>query len=199
MVVWGDELGRTQNGNNNPYNIDSVATWNNYAMIATSHPNAIPTGYGSTYHDNFGKATNPDGRNPLFCFAAYVARLRQNHVALRQRKYGDWLMDSGEDVTYQFKKEDGQTDLENGNRCIWLRIDGSGVGDRDFLLFINMHSKPVSYQIPSFGGQWRRLIDTATWAEPEYNCWTLEKAAVVAGEYEAHPFSVVVLTEVLPM
>ena len=33
MFVAGDEFGRTQNGNNNPWEIDSVAMWNNYAMI----------------------------------------------------------------------------------------------------------------------------------------------------------------------
>ena len=57
MVVWGDEFGRTQKGNNNAYNIDSVATWNNYKAIATNSPTAIPTGYGGAYHDNFGFAS----------------------------------------------------------------------------------------------------------------------------------------------
>lgn len=38
MTVSGDEFGRTQNGNNNPYNIDSVATWSSYNMVAINHP-----------------------------------------------------------------------------------------------------------------------------------------------------------------
>ena len=63
MVVWGDELARTQKGNNNPYNVDSVATWNNYQMIATNSPTAVPTEYGGVYHDNVGIATNNDGCN----------------------------------------------------------------------------------------------------------------------------------------
>lgn len=196
MVVWGDELGRTQNGNNNPYNIDSVATWNNYAMIATPSPTALPTGYDVAYHDNFGTATNADGVNPLFWFAAYVARLRQAHPALRQRKYGDWLMNEGEDVTYQFKQEDGRRGLGEGNRCIWLCIDGSGVDDHDFLLLINMYSQPVTFWVPTEEPKpYVRLIDTAAWAEPMHNCWPVESAEGIRDAYEVHPFSIVVLEE----
>ena len=44
MLVAGDEFGRTQNGNNNPYNVDAPGTWNNYNMIATDSPNAVATG-----------------------------------------------------------------------------------------------------------------------------------------------------------
>ena len=29
--VFGDEFGRTQNGNNNPYNLNTIGMWNNWA------------------------------------------------------------------------------------------------------------------------------------------------------------------------
>ena len=57
MFVAGDEFGRTQNGNNNPWEIDSVAMWNNYAMIPTNAPQQVPVAPGVTdasYHDNLG-------------------------------------------------------------------------------------------------------------------------------------------------
>ena len=53
MSLYGDEFGRTQNGNNNMYNVDSDASWNNYAMINTDSPNKVSIPGGS-YHDNFG-------------------------------------------------------------------------------------------------------------------------------------------------
>jgi glycogen operon protein len=198
MTVWGDEFGRTQNGNNNAYNIDSVATWNNYAMIATNRPTAIPTGDGGAYHDNFGTGINADGRNPLFRFAASIADLRHRHPCLRQRKYGDWLMDSGEDVTYQFKRAEGLSDIADGDRCLWLRIDGSAVKDHDFLLLINMDSHPHRFGIPlDEGREWRRIIDTAAWAETRCNLWSLEDdAEPMMGEYEVSPWSIVVLEEI---
>jgi len=196
MVVWGDELGRTQNGNNNAYNIDSVATWSNYQQIVRNDPTAIPTGGGGSYHDNFGTATNADGRNPLFQFAAFVAGLRRDHPCLRQRKYGDWLMDSGEDVTYQFRRPDGYSGLEPGDRCVWLQIDGSAVGDHDFLLMINMDSHRHGFAVPAADGlQWVRIIDTAEWAEPNCNYWREAEADVIAGDYEVAPWAVVVLEQ----
>lgn len=203
MIVWGDELGRTQNGNNNTYNIDSVATWNNYYAIATNAPTAIGNGYLESYHDNFGTAESRSDRNPLFLFARYVACLRQNHLALRQHKYADFVMDSGDDVTYLFKKTNGIEDLSGNDRCIWLRIDGSEVGDNDFLVLINMYSEMIDFTVPAAVStqnnpvlQWRLLIDTAAWAEPNCNFWSVEKAAVIENNYQVHPFSVVVLVEI---
>ena len=203
MVVWGDELGRTQNGNNNPYNIDSVATWNNYRMIATNAPNNIPTEYGGAYHNNFGIATTADGVNPLFMFARHITHLRKNHIALRQHQYADFEMDSGDDVTYQFRKNDGHSYLDSSDRCVWLRIDGSEVEDHDFLLLINMHSEPVSFSVPSQESaqdnqpkQWVLLIDTAAWAEPNYNYWPVQQANTIIDNYQVSPFAIVVLEEI---
>lgn len=106
-------------------------------------------------------------------------------------------MESGGDVTYLFKREDGASDLSDGNRCVWLRIDGSEIGETDFLLFCNMYSERVLFTIPQprVGGRWVHLIDTATWAEPVFNCWSEDAAAVVSGRYEVEAFSVVVLRE----
>ncbi|ERN42420.1 type II secretory pathway, pullulanase PulA [Rubidibacter lacunae KORDI 51-2] len=199
MCVMGDEFGRTQNGNNNPYNIDSVATWNNYDAIATHAPTAIPTGDCGTYHDNFGTAATPPACNPLFHFARYLTHFRQLHPALQQAIYADFVLDAGEDVTYLFRAADGRSPLQEHARCVWLRIDGSEVGDRDFLVAINMHFEPVVFHVPieSETQIWVRRIDTAAWAEPECNYWQ-GATAVIRGSYGVHPHAIAVLEEVAP-
>ncbi|MCP5363768.1 MAG: glycogen-debranching protein [Hyphomicrobiales bacterium] len=198
MAVWGDEFGRTQNGNNNAYNIDSVATWSNYGMVATHAPNAIETGGGGAYHDNFGTADCAEDRNPLFVFVTNLLRLRRESRALQQRRYADLVMDSGGDVTYSFKREDGISDLYDSNRCVWLRIDGSEVGETDFLLLCNMYSEDMEFAIPQAanGRRWVRIIDTAGWAEPSFNCWVQDQAGEIRDSYEVESFSCVVLREV---
>ncbi len=198
MVVWGDEFGRTQNGNNNAYGIDSVATWSNYETIGTHHPQAVATGGGGAYHDNLGTADGNPRRNPLFQFARFVGNLRRNSSALQQRQYADLVMESGGDVTYDFRALDGQTSLTPGDRCVWLRIDASQVGEQDFLVLMNMAASKVRFQVPraTSGSRWLRRIDTAAWAEEQDNCWTLAEAAEVIGDYEVHPRSIVVLQEV---
>jgi isoamylase len=184
MVVWGDEFGRTQNGNNNPWNVDSVATWNNYWMIPTHAPHRVPTGGGGAYHDNFGVAASAPNKNPLFAFVCYVL-------------YGDLELGNG-DVTYLFRREDGESELEAWNRAVWVRIDGSSLGEGDFLLFLNLYDLELEFRVPDLGAarRWVRIIDTASWAEPEFNSWHPDRAATIASNYRVHPWSVVVLEEV---
>jgi len=192
MSVYGDEFGRTQNGNNNPYNVDSVATWNNYTMINTDSPHLVATGGGGSYHNNYGtdNATGSlAGKNDLFLFVHKLLTLRKSHPALRQSDYS---------VSYTFKKENGTDNLENWNRCVWVRIDGSSVGDHDFLVFVNMWTETVPYIVPpaESGKKWVRIIDTASWAEPYNNFWDVSSAQEITTSYGVNGWSVVVLEEV---
>ena len=187
MIVWGDEFGRTQNGNNNPYNIDSVATWNNYNMINTDSPHTVATGGGSAYHNNFGTFGNSKNRNGNFEFAKYMMKLRASEPALNQADYS---------VSYDFKKEDGSTNLSDSDKCVWIKINGSTVsGGSDYLVFMNMYTAPANFAIPAAesGHKWVRLADTAYWAEKDFNCWTLDKVTACTGTYGVNPWSVVIL------
>ena len=197
MIVSGDEFGRTQNGNNNPYKIDSVAMWNNWEMLATTRPHTVPTGGSGAYHDNYGDDRHADGRNGLFQFVRYLATLRRSCESLRVTRFGDLVLDSGDDVTYWFKREDGATDLSDGDRRVHWRIDGSAIGERDLLLCVNMHAWSSDFLLPppERRRRWRRLIDTAAWAEPEGNCWPVERAPVMGTHYTVHPYSIAVFQE----
>jgi len=108
----------------------------------------------------------------------YLTSLRRACDSLRVTRFGDFVLDSGDDVTYWFKREDGSTDVSDGDRRIHWRIDGSAVGERDLLLCVNMHAWSSDFLLPApeRGRRWRRLIDTAAWAEPEGNCWPIESA-----------------------
>ncbi len=169
MIVWGDEFCRTQNGNNNPYNVDSVATWNNYNMINTASPHSVPTGdvSGGTmaYHNNFGTFANTANVNGNFKFMQYMLNLRESEPALRQDTYT---------VGYDFKKENGSSTLSDDDRCVWLHINGDAVsGGHDYLVFMNMYTEEVSFTIPApkSGYHWTRLVDTSNWAETNFNIW----------------------------
>jgi hypothetical protein len=190
MIVYGDEFGRTQNGNNNPYNIDSVATWNNYGMIDTDSPQLEPTGGGGAYHDNLGTDGNADGINGNFVFARRMLNLRASSPALRQAGYdmGIWYM-----------KEDGVTTFNSStDRCAWIRMDGSSVGDGDYLIFSNMYTTTVRFTVPAAeaGMRWVRLADTASWAETHCNSWDIADAATITTQYDVNAWSMVILKEV---
>jgi isoamylase len=197
MTCGGDEFARTQNGNNNPYKLDSIGMWQNYSMIASSAPNAVYTGGSGIYHDNYGRDAGVTGKNGLFLFVHHVIGLRKTHESLRQNKFGDLELDKGRDVTFLFKDADGIGDLTGQENIIHWRIDGSAVGGEDFLVFINMDPSEIEFTIPAPtpGKRWLRLIDTANWAESQGNYWPKEKADSMGTVYTVNSRSIVVLLE----
>jgi isoamylase len=197
MSVYGDELGRTQNGNNNPWSLDTVATWTNYDMIATNAPHQVPTGCAAAYHDNYGADEGTSGKNGFFLFVRHVLGVRKRYRCLRQTVFGDFALGGADNVTFLFSRPDASSPLEPGDRALEWWIDGSAIGEDDFLLLVNMRHEPCELRVPPARGQreWRRIIDTAHWAEPSGNAWAPERGALVPAEtrYGAHPYSVVVL------
>lgn len=192
MIVWGDEFSRTQNGNNNPYNIDSVATWSNYNMINSSSPHLVATGGSGSYHNNFGDFNNTANVNGNFKFMNYMLKLRAREPAFQQTNYS---------VPYDFKKENGADTLTDGDRCVWVRINGSTVsGGSDYLVFMNMYTAEVPFTIPAAasGKSWVRIADTQNHFESDFNCWNDNAidAAVVSTSYGVAPWSVVILKQV---
>ena len=197
MIVWGDEFSRTQNGNNNPYNIDSVATWSNYNMINTKEPHLVATGGAGSYHNNFGTFTNTKNVNGNFMFMKYMLALKANEPALNQADYG---------VGYDFKNVDGKTDLTDGDRCVWLRINGSGVTGTDsegntvqgsdYLVFMNMYTTDVSFSVPTANGEeWKLMVDTSSAKESNFNYWEVSDTSDVysSATYSVPAWSVVIM------
>ena len=188
MIVWGDEFCRTQNGNNNPYNIDSVATWSNYNMINTDSPHSISTGDGGSYHNNFGTFNNAEDINGNFVFMNYMLKLKAKEPALNQKNY------SSVKYTYSSPSEYASSD-------VMIHIDGSAVsGGSDYLLCMNMTGGEVKFTLPSAvsGKSWVRIVDTQSYFETEFNCWNDETvdSVEISGQYGVAPWSVVIFKEV---
>ncbi|GMA21827.1 isoamylase [Arsenicicoccus piscis] len=199
MVVSGDEMGRTQNGNNNPWALNTVGMWNNWAMATSNHPDALPVDPerpAIRYHDNLGAATTPDGVNPVFVLATYLARLRQQQPGLRQHSYGNQELDDS-DVTYLFTTPDGAGRPNPGDRAVRVHIDGSPAGGSDLLVLINMADVEVPFAVPAAasGKTWRRIVDTSARAEPVACCWQPAAAGQVIDRADVPAWSITVLLE----
>lgn len=195
MLVAGDEFGRTQNGNNNPWAIDTIAMYNNYEMAATNHPQAVlvdPDQPEWRYHDNLGTFAGDD--NGLFRFAAYLAHFRQGSPLLRQRRWGNLTADD-DDVSY-LAQNPGRTGYPRpGDRALQLHINSARKGD--LLMLINMSDRPCHYTLQPRpqGLAWKLIVDTSTWAEDVDNHWRGEDASVIAGTYTVQPWAIAVLQE----
>ncbi|MBQ1175057.1 MAG: chitobiase/beta-hexosaminidase C-terminal domain-containing protein [Treponema sp.] len=199
MIVYGDEFGRTQNGNNNPYNIDSVATWNNYLMVATDSPHTVSTGSDGkaecgTYTDKFGKFANTEGKNGNFDFARFVMNERLNNESLRQI--------TGVDAPIEWYSTAGVKGWEDSGCKKAVMINGSGAKNGGtYYMMINMTGSDASFTIPapSSGNEWTRIVDTGNWAETNCNYWEETDTSYrrdSSSTYSVGPYTVTILKQV---
>lgn len=199
MIVYGDEFGRTQNGNNNPYNIDSVATWNNYSMVATDSPHTVSTGSDGkaecgTYTDKFGKFANTESKNGNFDFARFVMNERLNNESLRQI--------TGVDAPIEWYSTAGVKGWEDSGCKKAVMINGSGAKNGGtYYMMINMTGYDASFTIPapSSGKEWTRIVDTGSWAETNCNYWEETDTSYrldSSSAYSVGPYTVTILKQV---
>jgi len=154
MLLHGDEMGRTQRGNNNGYCQDSELTWINWDMVD----------------------------QPLVEFTAAVSALRSKHPTFRRSKFFDGRpvrRGAGErlpDIVW-LKTDGGEMLPEDWDaafgRSVGVFLNGDGIQGRDnrgrritdvnFVLYFNAHDDEVKFTLPSdeYAPAWDVMIDTA--------------------------------------
>ena len=192
MIVWGDEFSRTQNGNNNAYNIDSVGTWSNYYMINSASPHSVSTLGSGSYSNKFGTFNNKKGINGNFVFMQRMLNMHSN-PAFTQPSYDNPTM------TWQ-------NDNDGNDFTFGYHLAGSSVPDgNDFLMYSNMsgNNYTVNIPAPASGSKWVRICDTGAWAEPYMNSWdpddsSAEEYYAVTSQksYDLGAYSVLILKQV---
>ncbi|MGW1590401.1 glycogen debranching protein GlgX [Streptomyces sp. NPDC002386] len=155
MLCHGDELGRTQRGNNNAYCQDNEVSWVDWEIT--------------------------DEQRSLAGFTRYVIGLRARHPVLRRRRFfrGEtptnagqplpdvmWLRPDAREMTQRdWHREDAHSMgvFLNGDAIAERDPHGRRVVDDSFLLLLNGYWEPVVFRLPdeSFGERWTTLIDTA--------------------------------------
>jgi isoamylase len=142
MVLMGDELGRSQGGNNNAYCQDNETSWLDWRA--------------------------EDGKEAFHRFIAGLIALRQRYPLLWPQHgflHGERaLRDGTRNVTWL--RPDGQKmrseDWENGiARCIGLML--AHAGQPLLLLLANAHHENLTFRLPSpkAAPRWRLVVDTA--------------------------------------
>jgi len=144
MLLAGDEMGNTQNGNNNTYCQDNELSWLDWQF-------------------------KPEDRQ-LFAFARRVIRLRKNHPVFRRRRFftGEpheetgakdllWLNPDGQEMTQEHWENDDA-------RCLGMLVHGEAAiqpePDDTFLLLLNAHHEEISFMLPFEDNRWSVELDT---------------------------------------
>jgi glycogen operon protein len=153
MVCHGDELGRTQRGNNNGYCQDNELTWVDWRHVDVD----------------------------LLAFTRRVTELRRSHPVFRRRRFFDgrpvrrrgeqrlpdiqWFTPDGAEMT--------EEDWDSGfGRAIAVYLNGQGIPTTDvrgqpilddsFLLCFSAHDEPLGFRLPGpeYAAGWQVVLDT---------------------------------------
>ncbi|NLE72026.1 MAG: glycogen debranching enzyme, partial [Actinomycetales bacterium] len=154
MISHGDELGRTQLGNNNAYCQDNELTWIDWDL--------------------------DEHRAELLEFTRTLVHLRRDHPVLRRRRFfagspdhggeselGDiaWFSTGGEHMTSADWQESFAKAVQvflNGEAITEPDPRGQPVVDDSFLILLNAAPNTVVFTIPpaEFGAAWTCVLDT---------------------------------------
>jgi glycogen operon protein len=153
MLLHGDELGRTQQGNNNVYAQDNELAWVDWDRAK-----------------DFEVLTD---------FVARLARLRRAHPVFRRRRFFNGRPVRGsaiEDIAW-FTPAGVEMDHDDWDsafaRSVNVFLNGEGirepnsrgerVTDDSFFLLFNGHHEPIEFTLPDLGAgeRWQVEVDTA--------------------------------------
>lgn len=158
MICGGDELGRTQQGNNNAYCQDNEISWFDW---------------------NLDK-----NQQQLLAFTRQVIQLQQEHPVFQRRRFFQGRRILGSEVKdISWLRSDGKemTDEEwdKGFLSLGLRLAGDAIEEKDakgrpivddtFLLLLNAYHKAVPFVLPAHrkGVRWELVFDTAQVTPPK--------------------------------
>lgn len=147
-ILGGDELSRTQNGNNNAYCQDNGINWYDWDLDLR--------------------------KQAFFEFCAYVINLRNTNPLIQQMNFADDLYDNKQNVIEaNWYRRDGshKSDIDwvnHEHHCFALHVVGEAIHEakvefQEWLFCINSLDKAREFSLPILqnDGQWQCQLDTA--------------------------------------
>jgi glycogen operon protein len=167
MILAGDEFGRSQRGNNNPYCHDDETSWVDWALADA----------------------NPD----LLRFFKLMIRFRARHPVLRRRSFVSGASD-GFPAPVAHGVALGRPDWSPESRCLAMHHRG-GSRDDDLYVIANASDIPQVFELPGSADdcEWRRFVDTALGPPADILEEGHEPPVDPSGSYTAAPRSVAIL------
>jgi isoamylase len=156
MLLSGDEMGRTQQGNNNAYCQDNELSWLDWSLT--------------------------EADEELLVFVQRMISLRKEHAAFHRRSFFQEQRLRGKKKNILWFTPDGlEMADEEWNlgfaRCLGMYLSGDSIGevdrqgnpvvDDDFLLMLNASPDDIPFTLPGFRShiRWQPLVDTSEHAE----------------------------------
>ncbi|MFN3601330.1 MAG: glycogen debranching protein GlgX, partial [Dietzia sp.] len=153
MIAHGDEVARTQSGNNNVYCQDNEIAWMNWEL--------------------------DEEKEDLLAFTRRLVRLRRDHPVFRRRRFfGTVLRDDEDPQDIAWFSPDGsemtRKDWDSGfGKSLAVYLNGEGIHEPDargqriiddsFLMLFNAHHEPIDFSLlgSEYAESWEVVLDTA--------------------------------------
>ncbi len=153
MIVAGDEIGRTQGGNNNAYCQDNEISWLDWNL--------------------------DERRKSLLAFTRRLIRMRLEQPVLRRRRFfrGQHIWDSDLKDLAWFRPDGSEMTQEDWSqpfvRSLGFLLGGDAIATTDpfghkvvgdtLLILMNANHEPLEFVLPAieWGSDWEILVDTA--------------------------------------
>lgn len=150
MLLSGDEIGRTQKGNNNAYCQDNEISWTNWETAD----------------------------HELLEFTQQLIHIRKNHPAFCRRHWFQgqsikgkgtediaWFLPDGNEMSDEHWDHTYAKSLAvylNGKGLHWAGPKGEKLVDDSFYVIFNAHSEQMKYTFPAatYGNKWKKVLHT---------------------------------------
>ena len=163
MICGGDEVARTQQGNNNAYCQDNAISWTNWDL--------------------------DEDQKDLLEFVSKLIHLRLEHPVLHRRRFFSGREQGTDSTTIpqvEWMDHTGSImDMDDWSNThaftVMIYLNGSDIPetdwygnqmvDNDFILIFNAHYEPIMFTLPDeqYGKKWRLVVDTHNPKGPELN------------------------------
>jgi glycogen operon protein len=171
MILGGDEVGRTQRGNNNAYCQDNPIGWFDWTL----------------------PQTNAD----MLRFFREMIAFRKRHAVLRRSRFfdGQVVNERGlPDVSWHGCQLGAPGWSDPGSSVLAFTLGGADA-EADLHVMLNIHWEDIDFQLPAIGGRrsWFRAVDTSLPSPDDIVSPGQEVLITTAGSYRVNARSVVVL------
>lgn len=169
MLLSGDEVGKSQNGNNNVYCQDNQLGWFDWSLV--------------------------EKNKDLLNFFIKMVEFRKNNNSLRRGEfYNGSINEIGlADISWHGCKLNQPGWEDSFSKALAFTIGSFSPNQPDIHVMMNMHYESLEFEIPN--GEsilWKRFVDTSL-TDGEDICSDKKKQQTIQEDYNVNPYSVVIL------
>lgn len=151
MLVAGDEIGRTQGGNNNAYCQDNEISWLNWDKADFE------------FLKYTQKVIHLAKNHPTFCRRRWFQGQPIKGIGVEDIA---WFLPNGEEMSEEHWNNDFAKSLAiyfNGRGIHAVGSKGEIITDDSFYLIFNAHYEPLDFMLPApkYGKHWKKILDTS--------------------------------------